>query len=145
MRQVGLYIDVTNLYFGVQRKHRVRDRLDYKAYIDYCCGFGTLGVRNAYGFEKGESSKFKKVLSDLNINTVYSTVRDQYVRLCLDVVKDLPQLDMVLLGTTDPVMPILIEEVKRANKQVIVVAAGIPESWREKCNCVEIPLSMVRK
>lgn len=153
MKRIGLYIDVSNLYFCLH--NNLKGKLDYSALLKFLEPLGTISIAKAYGAQvKDEASAFIRLLEGLGFQTFYKTPKyygathngkaDHDVSIAIDVVKDLPELDMVILATADGDMTPLVEYIKSFNKSIVIIGSNISKELQDTCTkYIEIPSSLV--
>ena len=159
MRNIGIFCDVSNLYYCLIRKHGPTARLDYNKYLDYCNDLGTVVMANAYGVKasgdavnfihhlkmNGYNPKFKQPRVFKTANGIIHKA-DCDVDIAVDVFKSLDDFDTVILGTADGDFKPLLEHCAEAGKQVIIIGCKISKPLRDVAHsCVEIPKSMLKE
>lgn len=160
MKRVGVFIDVSNLYYCIRRKYTDR-KLDYKAYIDFCGSLGTIQKAMAYGADMGTGSakKFIYCLEQLGFETKYkmpksynntegaiSRKADWDVGITIDIVDMIDRIDILILGTADGDLEPLVRWAQRKGVTVIVLACGISRDLKDAATkFIEIPESMLEK
>ena len=151
MRQIGLYVDVSNLYFCLF--NNLRGKLNYAALLEFLDPLGRFVIKKAYGAQvKEEAAGFIKLLQDLGFETRYKTPKnygsaskaDWDVGICIDIVQDLSRLDMVLLATADGDMTPLAEFILDQGKEIVVIGSNISKELQDMATkYIEIPSSLV--
>lgn len=148
----ALFVDISNLYYCVGKRFEGR-KLDYRALYERAEQFGELQRAFAYGIQQNdEAVKFITCLKKLGYDTKYKKpnqgdkVRraDWDVGIAMDVVRMVPRVDTIILGTADPDMMELIRWVKDQGVRVVVIACGIPRELKEEVSqFVEIDLDFL--
>lgn len=157
-RRVGFFVDVSDLYSGVQREHG-GGRLDYKKYYEFVADLGEVVCAIAYGFQKSaEAEGFRLALEKFGYETKYRRLRvdnisGKWVRglswnvvITLDIINRIDRLDTIVLGSTDKELVPLIEWAREEGVQVIIFAAGVGKSIsRAATRVIEVPNSLLGK
>ena len=151
MKQIGLYIDVSNLYFCLY--NNLRGKLNYSALLEFLDPLGRFVIKKAYGAQANtEATKFIDTLHSLGFETFYKTPKnygssskaDWDVGITIDVVQDLERLDMVILATADGDMTPLAQYIRSYNKDVVIVGSNISKELQDiSTKYIEIPSSLV--
>lgn len=153
MNMLGLYIDVSNLYYCIYNNSR--GKLNYQKLIDFLSPLGTFAVKKAYGAQaENEAENFIKILNDLGIETFYKTPKyfgakhqgkaDWDVGITIDVIKDLDKLDTVILATADGDMAPLVKYCIEKDKMVIIIGSNISKELKDTATkTIELPPSLV--
>jgi uncharacterized LabA/DUF88 family protein len=158
MKRIGIYVDVSNLYFCLQREHKSR-KLDYKKFYDFAKDFGEVKIACAYGSQIGvEAQTFISRIEAIGFKTRYKEPKewptsapgrsrrkaDWDVGITIDVIEQCDQVDTVVLGCADGDLAPLVEYLTARGKAVIVIACRISSSLRETATtCIEIPESLL--
>lgn len=157
MKRVGIFIDLSNLYFCVSRNYKNR-RVDYGKFLDYVKDFGEVVTAVAYGSQmKDEAVAFIACLEQLGFETKYKTPKqwpdkqggytrkaDWDVGIAIDIIEKHEDLDVIVLGCGDGDLEPVVRFLKARNKTVIVLACGISRDLRESADtCIEIPESLL--
>jgi uncharacterized LabA/DUF88 family protein len=156
-KRIGIYIDVSNLYYSVLSKFGKR-KLDYKKFLDYVKDLGDVVVANAYGAQmNAEAKPFISCLRQIGYLPRYKQLKvftnagqaPKYkanwdVGIVVDIIKALPNLDIVILGSADGDFQPLVDLVMGQGKSVIVIACNISRDLRDTCSqAIEIPESLI--
>ena len=158
MRKIGLFCDVSNLYYCIIRKHGRSARLDYNKYREYCADLGSLVSANAYGVRA--SADVMNFIHHLRMNgyeTFFKQPRtfktskgivhkaDCDVDITVDIIKNIEDYDTIILGTADGDFAPLVEYCQSKDKSVIILGCHISKPLRDVAHrCVEIPGSMLK-
>jgi uncharacterized LabA/DUF88 family protein len=157
MRNIAIYIDVSNLYFCLKSRYEGK-KLSYQRLIDFCSDWGEIKVKCAYGatLDKEQSISFITALEKIGITTMYKKAKvirtkegiihkgNQDIQLCVDAIINSVDCDIVVLCTADGDFAPLIEYLKDNNKTVYVVACNISfELARVADEIFEIPESLL--
>ena len=135
---VGIYLDISNIYYSVIYKYGKDARVDYEQVLAFVKDIGHPVVLKAFGNQtRGESTKFQHMLSSLGFSLYYRTTHetvtgkgikrrgDQDVEITVHVLNDAANLDCVILGSSDGDLLPLVEELKRRGITVIVIGSQI--------------------
>lgn len=159
MRYIGIFADVSNLYYCIGMKYPNR-KLDYVAYrkyvedlgiVKHCIAYGAQLDNEAAGFihclkEAGYSPKYKCPKTYKTDDKIRRKA-DWDVGIAIDIVQLVldGQLDMVLLGSADGDLCPLVEWVQSFHKiTVVVLACGISRDLRLLADkAIEIPESLL--
>ena len=100
MRRIGLYVDVSNLYYCIF--NNMRGKLNYSKLLDFISPIGDVVIAKAYGAQvKEEAESFIAFLRGLSFETFYKVPThgkaDWDVGITVDVIKDLENIDIVVL------------------------------------------------
>lgn len=158
MKRIGLFIDVSNIYYCIGMKYSER-KLDYSAYYQYVAELGELAVAFAYGAQlENEASGFIHCLREAGYTPKYKVPKtyrsdgkikrkaDWDVGIAMDIVQTVDRLDMVLLGSADGDLCPVVEWVQKRGIMVIVLACGISRELRNLADkAIEIPESLLEK
>lgn len=136
--RIGLYVDLSNLYYCVGNKfHKKVDYTKYKAFID---DVGTITRAVAYGAQvKDEACKFIEALHKSGFEHKYKRPKtfpngtrkaDWDIGICVDIITELDQYDMVVIGSADGDMLPLAEYIVKKGKKVLFLASGIATELR---------------
>ena len=157
MKRVGIFVDISNLYFCVSRNYKNR-RVDYSKFLDYVKDFGEVTTAIGYGSQiKDEAIAFITCLEDLGFQTKYKSPKqwadkeggftrkaDWDVGITIDVIEKCNDLDTIVLGCADGDLEPLVGFLKARGKSVIILACGISRDLREAADeCIEIPESLL--
>lgn len=157
-KKIGVFIDVSNIYYCVNKKFKNR-KLDYSKYMEYIKSLGEIVVANAYGAQvKNQAASFLYCLEKVGIVPVYSTPKsftdngnitkkaDYDVKITVDIIEAAPSLDIIILGSADGDFVPLIKSLSDC-KKVIVFACKISGDIQdiENITCIEIPESFLEE
>lgn len=158
MKKVGIFVDVSNLYFSLKRRYNNR-RLDYRKFKDYVSDFGDITLAKAYGYQlNGQASKFINALQAIGYEAIYKDVKqiqtdsgrfrkgDWDVGIAVDIIRHYKELDLIVLACADGDLAPLVTYLQDADKQVVVIASGISHELKDLgIPCIEIPASLLEK
>jgi uncharacterized LabA/DUF88 family protein len=140
MKTVGLFVDVSNIYFCVNKAfpgHKV----DYAKYRDLAVDNGIIFRAVACGMQSNpESAKFVACLNHLGYETRFKQYEKRYkfvntnIIITMEILKSLSKLDRIVLGTADPNFVELINHCKSEGIEVHVLACGINHYLKETAN-----------
>ena len=160
MKTVGLFIDISNIYYNVGKRF-AKQKLDYSKYLTKAVDGDVLLRAFAYGLETSDNQadRFVKYLRFLQIEPKYKRhttyVNNQTgktatrwstwdVGISLDIVRVIDKLDVVVLGSNDPNLIPLIEYVKERGVKFVVFACGVGKEVREAADMyIEIDASLL--
>lgn len=144
MRNVGVFVDISNLYHCVGKKFPNR-KLDYSKLRELIVENDILFRAIAYGVQtSNEASKFIERLRRFGYEPKYKQVRviqigdeePKYIKtnwnvgMTLDVVSMLDKLDVIVICSSDPELVPLVEYIKARGLKCIVASAGISRDLR---------------
>lgn len=158
MKRIGVFVDLSNLYFCIGKKYRGK-KLDYKRYYDFIADLGTITVARAYGAAMGnEADRFITKLKAIGFDTHYKTPRefkdadegrvrrkaDWDVGIAVDIIKLADRLDTLVLGSADGDMAPVVAWCMDRGVKVIVIASTISDDLKNSSNeFIEIPESLL--
>ncbi len=156
--RLGIFVDTTNLYHTVYRKHN--GRLCYEEYYNQVkehvfgsesCGDEVIRAA-AYGMTIGNTDSFVSCLSYAGFETCFKSPKiieihdvkikrcDWGIQLAIDIWKIIDEVDVVVLGSSDPNLEPLVYWIKTRGKEVWIVSSLIPRILKEAATkVVEIP------
>lgn len=155
MKSVGIYLDIANLYYCVNRKWEGR-RIDYTKLTRGLVGDNVIYRAVAYGLQYDtESTSFIGFMRHLGYEAKYRrprTYRDSTGKaherrtswsmgIAMDIVDAVQanKLDQVILGSSDGDLASMIKWLKEHGVDVIVVSCGISSELRRECEqCIEL-------
>ena len=147
MKKIGLYIDVSNLYYCIY--NNMKSKLNYSKLLEFITPLGDIVIAKAYGAQvKDEAEPFIKRLKELSFETFYKVPvhgkADWDVGISVDIIKDLKDVDMVILATADGDMVPLAKYVLSLDKEIVVIGSNISKELQHNVTKhIEIPRSMV--
>jgi len=149
--KIGLYVDVSNLYFCLY--NNLRAKLNYAELIEFISPIGEVVLAKAYGAQvKDEAAGFIKLLHKLGYTTYYKEPKhygdvskaDWDVGIAVDIIRDLDNVDMVALITADGDMVPLAQYVLDQGKKVLIMGSNISKELQDVATTyIEIPSSLV--
>ena len=156
MKRVGIFVDVSNLYYSLKEKFNGK-KLNYTKFLAFIeDGFGEVVMKVAYGAAKeGQAITFKTVLSKLGFEIKYKLPKkfivglpcfkaDQDVNIAMDIVKHIDSLDRIILASGDGDMVPVVEYALEHNVEVIIIASRISRELSNKATeSIEIPESLL--
>lgn len=156
MKKIGIFVDVSNLYFCLSSKFGGK-KLDYSKYYDYIKDFGQIEVAIAYGAQvRGQANKFLHSLRQIGYETKYrspkafidnGTVRkkaDCDLQIAIDIVKYAEEIDMLILGSADGDFKPLIKMAKEKGITTVILACQISKDLKVIADeFIEIPASLL--
>ncbi len=142
MSRVGIFVDTCDLYHKVQRNFSRGKKVRFDIFLDYIAG-GDWLAGYAYGM-RSDSQGFYNYLKSLgfsplkfkpprvlNVGDAGIKICDWNVTLVMDVIKELPNLDKVILGSSNGLLLPLVNHIKENDVEIIIVASGIPDALRK--------------
>ena len=156
MKRIGIFVDVSNLYYCIGKKYEYR-KLDYRKYLDFVTDFGELVKVIAYGSQlSNEAAGFIHCLEKTGFQTKFKTVKtfnsenelrrkaDWDVGIAMDIVNMIDRFDMIILGTADGDLEPVVDWAIRRGVDVVILACGISRDLKEKATqFIEIPESLL--
>ena len=156
MKRIGIFADVSNLYYCVKKKYDKR-KLAYKKYLEYVSGLGDVDCAIAYGCRVNDEAKgFIHCLKEIGFQTKFKTVKSYHgdtglrrkadwdVGIAMDMVKTIERFDLIVLGTADGDLGPAVEWCQHQGVDVLVLACGISKDLKESASeFVEIPESFL--
>jgi uncharacterized LabA/DUF88 family protein len=141
---VGLFVDVSNLYFCVNKAFPGK-KINYGVYRDFVVGNDILYCALACGTQNNpESLKFETCLNHLGYETIFRYNQNKNrkylntnVIITIEVLKKLPKIDEVILGTSDPDFVELVSYIKELKKSVRIVSCGINHQLKKHATSYE--------
>lgn len=140
MKNVAVFVDVSNLYYTVNHIFKGR-KVDYAAYLAYAARGYSLVKAVAYGAKIGrEADHFIKLLQEIGFETKYKDVKiftnkgnrqtrkaDWDVGISIDVVNFILEnrVDKIVLGSADSDMGPLVEWIINQGIECHVLACNI--------------------
>lgn len=148
--KVGVYLDISNLYYCVKNRYGKYARLRFETYLAFCQEFGKLQFSKAYGAQKNkEAENFIKMLQKLNIETHYQQVKEYKdasrkanwdVGIAVDILKDYDNLDTIIIGSADGDFESVVKTLLQKQKKVCIFAANVSSVYNNLgCEIREIP------
>ena len=156
MKRIGVFVDVSNIYYCVQRAYNKR-KLDYRKYLEYVASLGEVKRAIAYGCQiRDEAKGFIQCLEYAGFETKFKGVKsyreeaglrrkaDWDVGIAIDIVRLVENLDIVILGTADGDLVPVVEWCIERGIKVIVFACGVSKDLKETATeFFEIPESLL--
>ena len=155
-KKIGIFCDVSNLYYCIATKYNNR-KLDYNKYYNYIQDFGDIIMAFAYGAQiKGQASKFLYALKQIGFQPKYrspkayhdnGTVRkkaDCDLQIAVDIIENLDAIDLLVLGSADGDFKPIIKLAIKQNVKVLVIACKISKDLKDVADeFIEIPESLL--
>jgi len=156
MKRIGVFVDVSNIYYCVGKKYEYR-KLDYRKYLDFIADFGELTKAIAYGSQlSNEAAGFIHCLEKTGFQTKFKTVKsfnneqelrrkaDWDVGIAMDIVSMIERFDMIVLGTADGDLEPVVDWAIRRGVDVVILACGISRDLKGRSTKhIEIPESLL--
>jgi uncharacterized LabA/DUF88 family protein len=141
-KRIGVFIDTGNIYSRVNYKFQGR-KLDYKKYLEFFEGLGTVSKAVAYGVQLNDDAHdFIQALRYVGFSPRFKSVKHQAlipkrnnhnVGLTIDVVNMLDRFDMVVIGSSNAELIPTIRYCMDKGVDVIVFACSVPKVLRDIC------------
>lgn len=158
MKRIGVFVDVSNIYYCIGKKYEYR-KLDYRKYLDFVRDFGDLVKIIAYGSQMtNEAAGFIHCLQKVGFQTKFKGVKtftqgqeqkrkaDWDVGITMDIVSMIDRFDMIILGTADGDLEPVVDWATRRGVDVVVLACGISRDLKDKATqYIEIPESLLEE
>lgn len=156
MKRIGVFVDVSNLYYCINKKFEKR-KLDYRKYLAYVKDLGEVTRAIAYGCHVNDEAKgFIHCLRETGYQTKFKAVKSYHgetglrrkadwdVGIAIDIVRMIDRFDMLVLGTADGDLEPAVEWCMSQGKDVLVLACGISKDLKERATeFIEIPESFL--
>lgn len=156
MKRIGVFVDVSNIYYCIGKKYEFR-KLDYRKYLEFIQGFGELSKVIAYGSQmNNEAAGFIHCLQKIGFQTKFKGVKtfnqepdlrrkaDWDVGITMDIVSMVDRFDMIVLGTADGDLEPVVDWAIRKGLDVLVLACGISKDLKERATeFIEIPETLL--
>lgn len=144
LRRLGIFVDVSNLYYCVGKKWEGR-KLNYEKYLEVAQGDSIRIRATAYGAQiADEAANFISALKHFGYETKYQQPKisrgsegekirkaDWDVGIAMDVVRIVHRLDVVVLGTADPDMVPLVKYIQEKGTVARIIACGINRELKD--------------
>lgn len=149
MRRIGIFADVSNLYYCISKRYNGR-KLDYRKYYGFVRDLGEIIQAVAYGAQaNNEAAAFIHALKNTGFQVKYkdaSRHSDWDVGITVDVINMAPRLDIVVLGSADRDLEPLVNWCQQRGVDVYVIACGISKELKEQAaEVIEIPESLLEE
>lgn len=156
MKRLGVFVDVSNLYYCVDKQYR--KKIDYSKYLDYIKDFGEIKYAHAYASVMGtQADGFIHALKELGFDVKTRTPKeysvpgggikrkcDFDVQIAMDIVRRQPIMDLCILGSADGDLTPAVEYLNGLSIPTIVLACGISNELAQSSKAaIEIPYSML--
>ena len=157
MKRIGMFVDVSNLYYCVNKKFGKR-KLDYRKYMQFVEDLGQIQKAIAYGAQMSNQARgFILCLKEIGFETKYKTPKtyhgegtdikrkaDWDVGIAMDMVNMIDRFDMIVLGSGDGDMLPVVEWATRQGVDVVILACTISRDLKDHATtCIEIPESLL--
>lgn len=154
MKRIGVFVDVSNLYYCIGKKYDYR-KLDYRKYLDFIGDLGEIVKSIAYGSQMSdEAIGFIHCLEKVGFQTKFKPVKtyspdsrrkaDWDVGIAMDIVRMVDRFDMLILGTADGDLEPVVKWATEQGVDVIVLACGVSRELKTRATkYIEIPESLL--
>ncbi len=146
MKNVGVFVDVSDFYYRIQRRFSGA-KLDFEKYFLEASGYGKVYRAFAYGMQVNhEAAGFIKCIQASGFEAKYKRPKiikvngreikqcDWGVGITIDVVSLTDKLDTVILGVSNPDFIPLVRWIRDQGKEVIVFASCLPKTLKDSAN-----------
>lgn len=158
MKRIGIFVDVSNIYYCVSKKYNKR-KLDYRKYYAFIADLGEIQQAIAYGAQlHGEANSFLHCLKKIGFAAKYKMTKtyqnidgirrkaDQDVAITIDIVNMINSMDMIVLGSADSDLAPTVEWARARGVDVVVIACGIARELKDTATkAIEIPESLLEE
>ena len=156
-KRIGVFCDVSNLYYCIQKKYPKR-KLDYRKYMRFVQDLGEVLQAICYGAQMSKQADgFKYCLQQMGYQTkykvpkVYGNERDGIKRkadwdvgIAMDIVQMIDRFDMIILGSGDGDMVPVVDWCRQKGVDVVILGTGISRDLRKAATkAIEIPESLL--
>lgn len=156
-KQIGVYVDVSNLYYCIGKRFKNR-KLDYSKYLSFIKDFGQITIAKAYGAQvKNQASGFLHCLKKIGFEPEYEIPKqftgedgsikkkaNYDVKIAVDMIR--ANHDFYVLGSADGDFAPLVHYLRENGAFVIVCACKISNDLLTAANlCIEIPESFLER
>lgn len=148
--KIGIFVDTTNLYHTVYRKHN--GRLCYEEYYQQIAKDTEVIRAIAYGMTIGNTDSFTSCLGYAGFETCFKSpkiieIHDVKIKRCdwgvgiaVDIMEIINEVDVIVIGSSDPNLYPLVRWIKRRGKEVWIVSSLIPRILKDVATkVIEIP------
>lgn len=160
MKRIGIFVDLSNLYFCVKARYKAR-KIDYRKFYDFIADLGEIRLAIAYGSQiDNQAETFIHQLKEIGFLTKFKTPKEWHdaspgrsrrkadwdVGITLDVVQMCERLDLVVLATADGDLEPVVSYCMQKGIAVIILACNISRDLRDTATeCIEIPESLLEE
>lgn len=155
-KQVGIFVDLSNLYYCLNNKNK-GSKIDYEKYYNFCKDLGEIKIAFAYGSQVNSNAlNFIHCLNKIGFITKYKEPKkyrngkniklkaDWDVGIAVDMIIYSDRLDLMILGSADGDMIPVVEYLKARGVEVVVLASGISKELSETVTeAIEIAPSLM--
>lgn len=142
--EIAFFVDISNLFYCIGKRF-VGKKIDYEKLLTRASEFGSLRRAIAYGTQiEDEAKNFITCLKRLGYDTKYKQAKTieieekkfiKYtswsVGIAMDVVRIVPRIDTVIIGSADSELAPLVQWIKDQGVKTIVLACGISRELKE--------------
>jgi uncharacterized LabA/DUF88 family protein len=143
MQQVGLFVDVSNLYHWINKKFNGR-KLSYLKLLEHARGDDIIFRAFAYGFQlENESARFITCIGHFGYEPKYKKPKTYEVQgivrqkksswdvgITCDVARLVHKLDVVVIASSSGDLTPLVEYIKERGVKCIVYGCGISKELK---------------
>ena len=139
MNRVGVFVDVGNQFFTINKKWEGR-KLDYEAYKAKASTFGTVVRAFAYGTQiENSAAKFIACLHHFGYEPQYKSIeRNNWyswdVGMAMDMVRVSDKIDVAVVGSSSRSIAPALQYLREKGIRVVVLGCGINKDVKEACD-----------
>lgn len=140
MKTVGIFVDVSNVYYCVSKAFPNR-KVDYQKYLERAAGDNAIFRAMAFGVQNNpDSAKFVSCLKHIGFDPKFKKFDVKNPRIncnisiATEVFRIIEKLDVVIFGSSDPNLVDLITWAKDRGPEVQVLACGVSHYLKEVVN-----------
>lgn len=155
-KRIGIFADVSNIYYCVGKKYDGR-KLDYKKYLEFTKDLGEIQKAIAYGAQLGDEAegfifRLKKIGYIIKYKTPKAYHNDSVLRrkadwdvgIAVDMISMLGHFDLIILGTADGDLVPAVEYIRARDVDIVAFACGISRDLKDAATkYIEIPESLL--
>lgn len=158
MKRLGIFMDVSNLYYCIHKKFDGR-KLDYDKFKAFVEDLGDIQQAIAYGAQlRDEANGFVHCLQQIGFTTKWKIAKtygsnknedfkrkaDHDVTIAIDIVNMINSIDRIILGSADGDLVPVVEWAQQRGVDVVVLACGISRDLKAVATkAIEIPESLL--
>lgn len=158
MARVGVYLDISNLYYTVKINNDGA-KVNFKKYLEFIKDFGDIVIKKAFigVLNENETNKFHPILTGLGFELVKQKLKvyrnnngldkkcDLDVKIAVTLIEDIDKYDRVIVGSADGDFLPVYKFLKDRGKDIIVIASKVSNEVTKSYTFVEIPPSLLIK
>lgn len=158
MSRVGVYLDISNLYYTVKINNDGA-KVNFKKYLEFISDFGEIVIKKAFigVIDENETNKFHPILTGLGFELVKQKLKvyhngnslnkkcDLDVKIAVTLIEDIDLYDKAIVGSADGDFLPVYKFLKDRGKEIIIVASKVSNEVAKSYTFVEIPPSLLIK